>query len=328
LKYKREFKIGLVSFVILIAFIWGVNFIKGHNFFSPNNSYYAVYPSSGGLQTGRVVKINGVTVGLVSDIRFYSPDLDSVVVRFDVDKKYRFTRNSIVEIGSGTSLMSDVEMSIVLVPGGMLAEDGDTLQGVLNGGLMEMIGSTIKPLRTSVVQTLASLDSALKRVNELMDQENQANISSSLASLSVTLENTRKMSADLAAMLDREQGQIPRIADHLASGTGKLDSLLAEVSAEDFASTLADLRSTLANLAEITAKVNSGEGTVGRLLEDGQVYDNLVEATRSLDALLADVKANPRRYVNVSVFGKKEPTETSRVKDSLRAVRLRARAVE
>ena len=79
--------------MILIAFIWGVNFIKGHNFFSPNNSYYAVYPSSGGLQTGRVVKINGVTVGLVSDIRFYSPDLDSVVVRFDVDKKYRFTRN-------------------------------------------------------------------------------------------------------------------------------------------------------------------------------------------------------------------------------------------
>ena len=96
--------------MILIAFIWGVNFIKGHNFFSPNNSYYAVYPSSGGLQTGRVVKINGVTVGLVSDIRFYSPDLDSVVVRFDVDKKYRFTRNSIVEIGSGTSLMSDVEI--------------------------------------------------------------------------------------------------------------------------------------------------------------------------------------------------------------------------
>ena len=326
MKHKREFRIGLVSFVILIAFIWGVNFIMGHNIFSPNYSYYAIYPSSGGLQTGRPVKINGVTVGLVSNIKFYSSDLDSVTVRFDVDKKYRFTKNSVAEISSGTSLMSDVEMNVVVMPGGMLAEDGDTLGGILNGGLSDMIKNTVMPIRKSMIETLASLDSVLKNMNSVLSEENKTNLGTSLTSLSVTLENAQKLSANLNELLEQNNGNIQQITSNLAGSTQKINTLLDTLSAEGFVQSISDLKSTLANLKDITDKVNSGDGTVSKLLNDPQIYDNLTSATQSLDALLADVKANPKRYVNITVFGKKERSEKNKVKDSLAAARLRSKS--
>lgn len=319
LKYKREFKIGLVSFVILIAFIWGVNFIKGHNFFSSDYTYYAVYPSSGGLQEGRPVKINGVTVGIVSTIRFSSDALDSVTVRFDVSRKYRFTRNAVAQIAAGASLMSDAEMNILLAPGGFLAENGDTLAGQLGDGLMDMVKNTVLPIRTSLLETLASLDSVLCNVNDLLNQENKARFNASLSSLSATLENARTTTAALNRLLDENSDNVRRI-------TGRVNTLLDSLSAEDLNRSVAELHATLEHLRRITEKIDAGEGTVGRLVNDPQMYASLVETVRSLEALLDDVKAHPKRYINVTVFGKKEPTETARVKDSLSAARLRAKA--
>lgn len=305
--------------MILIAFIWGVNFIMGHNIFSPNYSYYAIYPSSGGLQTGRPVKINGVTVGIVSDIKFFSAGLDSVTVRFDVDKKYRFTKNSVAEISSGTSLMSDVEMNVLISPGNMLAEDGDTLSGLLNGGLTDMIRNTVSPIRKSMIETLASLDTALQNLNDILNEENKANLSSSLASLSVTLHNTRTTSAQLNRLLSDNSDNIHQITTGLADGSRKLNTMLDTLSA----SGVADLNASLAHLREVTEKINHGDGSLSKMLDDPEMYDNLTAASASLNALLEDVKAHPGRYVNISVFGKNKRPETNMVKDSLAAARLR-----
>lgn len=319
MKHKREFKIGLVSFVILIAFIWGVNFIKGHNLFSSDYTYYAVYPSSGGLQEGRPVKINGVTVGIVSRIYFSDRTLDSVTVRFQVSRKYRFTKNALAKIEAGASLMSDAEMNIVLAPGGFSAEDGDTLTGVLGDGMMDMVKNTILPIRGSLMETLASLDSVLRNVNDLLGEENKTRINASLASLSEALDNTRTLTASLNDLLSEN-------SDNIRGITGKIDTLLDSLSAADLGRTVDELNATLQALHSIAEKIDSGEGTMGRLLNDRQMYTGLIQTIGSLEALLDDVKAHPKRYINVTVFGKKEQSEKARVKDSLSAARLRAKA--
>ena len=326
MKLKREFKIGLISFAILVAFIWGYNFIKGRNLFSPNYHYYAVYPSSGGLQSGRPVKINGVTVGLVSDIKFSQESLGRIIVRFEGKKEYRFTKNSIAEIAAGESLMSDAEMNVILMPGGMLAENGDTLKGLQSGGLSDVIKNTIGPIKHQLVETLATLDTVLTGLNQVLNDKNRANVEKSLADLSATLENASSISENLDIMLRENRENLSAIASNMASGTEKINTILDSLSAQEISQSITNLNLALSDFKDITSRINAGEGSIGKLLADENMYDNLVTASSSLNALLADIKANPKRYVNVTVFGKREKTQKQIVKASIAAQRLREKA--
>ncbi|MDD4820846.1 MAG: MlaD family protein, partial [Flavobacteriales bacterium] len=319
MKHAKEFRIGLISLSILIAFIWGVNFIKGHNFFSPNYNYYALYPSTGGLQSGRSVKINGVNVGIVSDIKFSETDLSSIIVHFEVNKKYRFTRNSIAEISQGESLMSDVELNINLIPGNMLAENGDTLKGTISEGLTGAIQNTIDPIKHQLVTTLNTMDSVLSNLNTVLNEKNKENLGVTLSELSVTMTHLRGITTNIDQLLGENTEHLSSIIKNVDQSTAKLNSVLDTAS---LSKSLKDLNAAIADFKDISHKVNVGEGSIGQLLNDEQLYNNLVSASTSLSSLIADVKANPKRYVNVTVFGKKERTESDIVKDSIKAASL------
>ena len=323
MKYGKEFKIGLVSLVILVSFIWVLNFIKGYNFFNPNNYYYAIYPTSGGLQTGRPVKINGVRVGIVSAIEFSSESLNSVTVKFEVDKDYHFSKNSIAEIAQGEGLMSDVEMKIVLLPGEVMAERGDTLNSRIAGGMTDAIFGAINPIKEQLTVTLSTMDSVLKDIHSVLNDSTRENLSRSIASLSVTLKNMEGVTAHTESLLKENKAHLSTIALNTASSLEKLNSVLDTAS---LSRTLKDLENTMAQLNAISSKIASGEGTIGGMIYDENLYQNLSNATSSLGVLIEDIKENPKKYINVTVFGKKERTEKKIVKDSIAAERLRDRA--
>ncbi len=323
MKYGKEFKVGLVSLVILVSFIWVLNFIKGYNFFNPNDYYYAVYPTSGGLQTGRPVKINGVRVGIVSDISFYKNDLSRVVVRFEVDKDYQFSKNSIAEIAQGEGLMSDVEMKIVLVPGDVMAAKGDTLTSRMAGGMTDAIFAAINPIKDQLSSTLATMDSVLKDIHAVLNDSTRDNLSRSVASLSVTLKNMEGITSHTESILSQNKAHLNTIAQNTASSIEKLNAVIDTASLNR---TLKNLENTMAQLDAISSQIASGKGTIGGMIYDKKLYQDLTQATSSLGLLIEDIKKNPKKYVNVTVFGKKERTELKMVKDSLAAERLRAKA--
>jgi phospholipid/cholesterol/gamma-HCH transport system substrate-binding protein len=323
LKYGKEFKIGLVSLVVLLSFIWILNFIKGYNLFNPNDYYYAVYPTSGGLQTGRPVKINGVRVGIVSDISFFTGDLSRVVVKFEVDKDYQFSKNSIAEIAQGEGLMSDVEMKIVLLPGDVQAVKGDTLTSRMAGGMTDAIFAAINPIKDQLTATLATMDSVLKDIHDVLNDSTRENLSRSVASLSVTLKNMEGITQHTESLLEKNKDHFSSIAQNTAASIEKLNAVIDTAS---LSHTLKDLEKTMAQLNAISSQIASGEGTIGGMIYDEKLYQNLSQATSSLGLLIEDIKEHPKKYINVTVFGKKERTEKKMVKDSLAAERLRAKA--
>ncbi|WP_088340942.1 MlaD family protein [Robiginitalea sediminis] len=309
MKLSREFKTGIIVIGGILLFILGFSYLKSSPLFDDSKTFYAVYSHVGGLQPGTQVSINGFSVGKVNDIRF-KDESGQLVVTFSVNKSFEFSSNSIAELYD-TGIIGGKGIQIQPVfDGAPTAKSGDTLQAATRPGLTELVQQKLTPLQMKVEGAVSNADSLLVNVNEVLDPTTKKNLREAISGLN-TLVATFQGSADkLNTLLGENQTQLDsslKNIDQITRNFARISDTLADAGLGE---TVARLETTLASLDALMARLESGEGSMGKLMKDEALYDNLEASSRQLELLLQDFRLNPKRYVNVSVFGKKQKEYT------------------
>ncbi|MDC6366888.1 MULTISPECIES: MlaD family protein [Flavobacteriaceae] len=305
MKLTREVKTGIIVLAGIVALIFGLNYLKSSPFFENNKTFYAVYSHVGGLQPGTQVSINGLNVGNVQSIRF----LDSsgkLVVTFTVGKDFDFSKNSVAELyDTGIIGGKGIQINPVFdkAPN---AQSGDTLTSNIKPGITELVQQKLTPLQMKVEGAVSHADTLLMNVNEILDEPTKRDLKLAIGTLNEVVTSFKGSADKLNLLLENNKEQLDsslKNVDNITSNFSKLSDSLANAG---LAQTVSDFQTTVESLNTILSKIEKGEGTLGKLTHDEELYNNLSEVSRELDLLLQDFRLNPKRYVNVSVFGKKQ----------------------
>ena len=308
---KREVKIGIFAVVILVCAWAGIRFLSGLDVFSRSKVYYAHYNQVDGLQPASPVVIHGVKVGQVSSIEL-APEHDKcVTVALAIDRKYSIPEDSYAKIYSG-SLLGGKGIEIVLGTDSRMLSDSDDINTVEEENFLSTVGDSAGELIGRIEQVVASLDEALKSINELLaaNEENITGIVSNLNSATGTLDNVlasrRGEISDLISNLDTFSKALSGNSERLGHIVMNVDSLASQFADADLAH---NLQCTLERLNTLVDTAQNGDGTVSRLLTDDELYANLASASANLSSLLADLEAHPKRYVHFSLFGRSDKAD-------------------
>ncbi len=303
MKLTKEIKTAILVIASILIFIWGYSFLKGKDLFSSYKNYYVVYDNVEGLSASAPVTLNGLGIGKVNNISINRQG--KLVVEVQVKTDFPISKSSLLQVyepgfigGKQIAVVPNLEDNI-------MAKDGDTLQSAIRLGMIAKAGDQLAPLQHKVEGTLTSADSLLTNVNSLLDAENKENLSIAIAELTQTMRTLNSASKTLDKMLATNQQNIDQMMNNLNKTSDNFVKISNSLTEADLAQAVKDLESTLANVNKMMSDIESGEGTLGKLMKDEAMYNNLSAASKELELLLQDVRLNPTRYVNISVFGKK-----------------------
>jgi len=306
LKISRELKTGIIALLSIVLFFWGYNFLKNQSIYDKTRTYYAEYPNVQGLSPNSPITINGLSVGKVSDISFHPIKKGVLIVHLNLTNNIQFSKNSIAEIYS-PDFISGKSMRINLAfDGGVIAKNGDTLIGSVESGIMGMVNEQIAPLQAKVESFVVNSDSVMQNVNKVLDAKNQQNIKASLNDLTITLEKFKNISLNVDKLFTNNKDKLDSILNNANSAMANFSKFTDSLEKVDLVATTAKLQTTLDGVNQILDSINSGEGTIGKLINDEQLYKNLEGASLEMEELIRDIKLHPKRFVHLSVFGKKE----------------------
>lgn len=297
MRITKEIKIGLAGVVALALLVIGINYFKGVNLFQSTASYYIKFTDINGLAKSSPIFADGYRVGVVSDINYDYANAGNVVVRIDVDPSLRIPKGSTAELTS--DFLGAVRMSLLLANNPREKQiPGDTINGSVNAGLMDKAANMVPQLE----QMLPKLDSILIALNTLLNNP----------TIPATLQNVESLTASLNANSRQLESLMKNEVPQLTSKLNEIGDNFAVISANlkeiDYAATMNKVDATLANVKSITDKLEQNDNTVGLLLNDPTLYNNLTETTANAANLLEDLQRHPKRYVHFSIFGKKDKT--------------------
>lgn len=321
MKYKKEIRTGIVVVVAVALFVYGFNFLKGRDIFSTNMDLYAVYNQVDGITANNTVQINGFKVGTVRDV-ILDPKTNKLVVHFIItDKNAIITDSSECQIFSD-GLLGYKAIKLITQAGGKPVKDGDTLRGTNETGLKDQVSEMVVPLKKKLEGLVASVDSVVQIFQAVLNQGAREDLTRSFESIRNSLATFEKTSVRLDTMVAAQSARfsdilvkIQSISTNLANNNEPLTRAInnfANISdsvAKSRLKTVIDSASSvMARSAVIMDKINSGQGSIGLLLNDKKLYDGLVKSNADLDLLIIDLKEHPKRYF--SVFGRDKKTKT------------------
>ena len=304
MKLSREIKTGLIVLMGILCVIFGFSFLKSNSFFGNDLTLYAVYKNVGGLQTGTTVSINGKNVGSVNHIKFKDAT-GNLLVTFSVNRDLLFSKESTVELYD-TGLIGGKGLRIIPVFGGTPIADEDVLETTTKASLSELADQKLSPILEKFEAALVDADSVMLNVNAVLDKKAKNDLRNSIGDLSLLMTELKGVAGTLNSLLKTNESKLNNSLTNFEVLTSNFAKLSDSLNNAGLGRTLASLESTMANLNTIMGKIDKGEGTIGKLMKDDKLYTNLNNASRELDLLLQDFRLNPKRYVNVSVFGKKQ----------------------
>lgn len=316
MKYSKEVKTALLVIIAIILLIFGYSFLKGKNLLDSSKTFYAVYADVEGLSPSSPVTINGLKVGSVTGIDFLDTS-GLLLVTFTIDKEFPFSKNSIAELYGG-GLIGGKSVAILpeYEPGNM-AETGDTLPSNIEEGLLELVNERLTPLQMKVEKAVESADSLLNSLNQVLNPKTRHNIETTFEDLSVTVASLKGSAQTINGVLSENSGKLDRTFTNLDEMSTNLNNFSDTLSNVNLNQLVNDMEKVMADLESTTEKINNGDGTLGKMMNDPSIYNNLDRATKQMEELLQDIKLNPKRYVHFSVFGKR-PGAYSPPKDSLK----------
>ncbi|SNR61647.1 MlaD family protein [Lutibacter flavus] len=317
MKISRELKTGVVAVTVIALFIWGYNFMKGLNIFDgPIKTYYTEYSNVQGLNTASVVTINGVEVGKVVNINF-NKDVDkrgNLIVEFSVENDFEFSKNSVAKIYSA-SLMGGKSLAIVPSYEGETAKPGDFLQGEIESDLFSSVTEKLNPLQAKVENVIKSADSLMTGLTDVLDVKSRQSLKASILELNGTVSNFKSASESINKMVKENDEKISKTLDNAEKMTANLSKLSDTLMNANIGATVKNIESTINSLNKVLAGLEAGDGSLGKLLKDEAMYNNLTNASKELEELLNEMKLHPKRFVHFSLFGKKEKAYNPEIKE-------------
>lgn len=296
--FTREVKIALVAIVGIILLFFGVNFLKGMNLFKSDDVYYITFDNIQGLAKSTPVYADGYKIGTVSDIQYNYGRNSLIKVGVSVSKDMRIPKGSTAEIEK--DLMGNMQVDILMANNPReRVKPGSIIPGNLATGIMSQVSDVIPQVK----QMIPKLDSIMDNLNRILANPAIAaslgNIQQTTANLTVS---TRELNTLLTGLNKSVPGMIDK-ADGVLDNTHRLTGKLADI---DISGTMAQVNATLVNAKEFTEKLNHNEGTLSKLMNDDDLYNNLNATMKDADSLVVNLKQHPKRYVHFSLFGKKD----------------------
>ncbi len=296
--FTKEVKIALVAIAGVVVLFFGMNFLKGLNIFSSEDNYYVQFSDITGLSSSSPVYADGFKVGVVKDIIYDYTHTEGSKVLIGVDKQLRIPQGSSAEIVS--DMLGNVKVNLLLAnnPREKVAPGG-LIKGMINDGAM----GKLQDMVPAVEKMLPKLDSIMTSLNAILADPA---IRQSLHNVQTITDNLTTSTAQLNTLMAGLNKNVPGMMSKANNVLDNTETLTANLAAVDVASTMRQVDQTIANVQQLTAKLNSKEGSLGLLMNDTQLYDNLNSTMRNADSLVIDLRQHPKRYVHFSVFGRKD----------------------
>lgn len=296
--FTKEVKIALVAIAGVVVLFFGMNFLKGLNIFSSEDNYYVQFSDITGLSSSSPVYADGFKVGVVKDIIYDYTHTEGSKVLIGVDKQLRIPQGSSAEIVS--DMLGNVKVNLLLAnnPREKVAPGG-LIKGMINDGAM----GKLQDMVPAVEKMLPKLDSIMTSLNAILADPA---IRQSLHNVQTITDNLTTSTAQLNTLMAGLNKNVPSMMAKANNVLDNTETLTANLAAVDVASTMRQVDQTIANVQQLTAKLNSKEGSLGLLMNDTQLYDNLNSTMRNADSLVIDLRQHPKRYVHFSVFGRKD----------------------
>jgi phospholipid/cholesterol/gamma-HCH transport system substrate-binding protein len=306
MKLSKEIKIGIYFTVTLVAMVWGINFLKGKDIFNKIQVLYAIYDDIEGLQTTAQVSIKGLKVGTVSKIRL-DQKTEKFKIELQIKSNYSIPENSVAYLYS-SDIMGNKAIKIKIGDSPVMLTDNSTIKTGKEEDAFSLLMDDLPSIKNNLNQTIKDVDSTFKSINKLFSDETVNNLSKGIAHLANTMQNISQVSATLnntKQTIVSSLENIDSITSNLRNNSANINHIINNFT--ELSDSLKTIRfaEVVNELQTILEKINSGTGNAGKLIYDESVYNNLTNSLNSLDALLSDIKENPKRYINISVFGKK-----------------------
>lgn len=316
----REIKTAILVISATLLFIWGYSFLKGKDLFNSYKTVYVEYENVEGISRAAAVTLNGFVIGKISNISL-NPNTGKILVQLQLKTDFPISKSSTASIyepgfiaGKQIAIFPNLEDKSLLA-------DGDTMQGDIKAGLTEALKSKLVPLQEKFEKLILSSDKLITGINNVLDDKGQQDLKKSLAELSQTMEQFHKASVSVNSILDDNKVKLNGVVTNFNKVSSDFAKISDSVNKADLGKTIRNLKSTLASVDKIMLDLKNGKGTMGKMLSDDALYANLNKTTTELDLLLEDLRLNPTRYVNVSLFGKKNKPYVAPVKDTVAKVK-------
>lgn len=318
MRVSNETKVGALTVIAVTLIILGFNFLRGKTIFKSGNFIYAKYADTKGLIVSNPVFVNGYQVGSVFEIENQKDNLAQIIVAVKLNEPYKIPDNSVATIQDNPLGISSI--SIVLGNSTNFFKHGDTIKTAPAASLLGDFVNTLSPLGEKTNNAITSLDKVLNNINAVLNDNNKDKLQSILENLAVTTKSLSTSVAAIEVMLQKQNGSIAQTFDNVNNFTknlnennqklnniiSNLDNASQAVKDADLNKTIKTIQLAVANLNISLQKLNSGTGTAAKLMNDSSFYNELQGTLKSINTLVDDIKVHPKRYINVSVFGKKD----------------------
>lgn len=298
MKITKEIKIALVAICGLVIMFIGMNFLKGLNLFSSTSTYFISFDDISGLSSSAPIYADGYKVGAVSDIQYDYDKSGNIIIKAEIDKQLRIPQGSSAEIVS--DMLGNVKVNLLLANN---PRERVAIGGIINGNINNGAMGQLQDMVPTVMAILPKLDSIAASLNVLLADPALAN---SLHNVETVTGNLTVTTSQLNTLLTNLNHDVPGMMKKAGNVLDNTTTLTANLSKVDVAGTIAKVDATLQNVEEFTAQLNDREGSLGLLMHDPALYNNMNSTLRSADSLLIDLKAHPKRYVHFSLFGRKD----------------------
>lgn len=300
----------------ILLFIWGYSFLKGRDLFTSYVTLYAEYETVEGLTTSAPVTLNGLVIGKVNNIIIVESS-GKLLVELQIKTDFPISKSSVAAIyepgfiaGKQIAIEPNIKDKSVSV-------DGQRLKGEIRLGLTETVGNKLVPIQEKLEKIIGNADVLISGLNNVLDKKAQEDLGTSLGELSATMKQFHKASVSMNTILDKNKAQITGVVANFNKISDNFSKISDSLNKADLGRTVKSLNETLAKVDEIMNDLNSGSGTMGKLLKDEALYNNLNKTSQELELLLQDVRLHPTRYINVSLFGKKDKPYKAPNKDTI-----------
>jgi phospholipid/cholesterol/gamma-HCH transport system substrate-binding protein len=317
LKITREIKTAILVIASILLFIWGYTFLQGRDLLSSYRTFYVQYENVEGLSTSAPVTINGLTVGKIMGITLI-PATGNLQVEVQVKNDFPISKSSTIDIYE-PGLIGGKQIQIVPnLQDPIMAQSGETLKGRNVPGLTSLVGEKLTPLQEKIEKVAESANLLLTNLNQVLDDKSKANLRESIAKLNSLMSEFEKTSKSVNQIINKNQVNIDGSLANINKTSANFAKLSDTLANAKIGQTINHFEKSLKSVDILMSNLEQGKGTMGKLLTDDQLYKKLNATSSELELLLQDLRLNPTRYINVSLFGKKnKPYVTPVLSDSI-----------